>query len=1206
MKLEQLTIDGAPSRQPIQLNGFSNGLTFIYGENSSGKSSVGRFLRETLFPTQPHGVAATSSELLAGRTRVNLRGQHVELHRLPNQTKVQPIGANISTEIYDAAFNFSFKNTHRNANRLAAALHRQLDVPIGAFGGVDASAMQIWNREQEAIRLQLANVEARINALGQERSELLQVQATFADRQNQLASLDAQIADLQRKISDLDSNRTRERLSQIEAEIQTLRLRIDNARTEVIYPVADKNVDHSPLYSRLDELENQIRRWRHVQTDVQNQRIRLRDEMLVWNELTLDSDEHPYHTAREILVRLESKVDQAERSANHWADVGNERVDTEQLAGTLGQLCQTMRDDLYNLCNELAHQYKHLRHKAAATELKQLRRCYTEMGENIERLVQRRAGVVKEIQQYDPAGAEAIVRSETQFCQCAQHEGYLEARKRYVGPLTATAPEPVRIEPDLTHERSRLTTLEAERTSLQVQMSHFDADTTELNRQLGELVRQRDLLLGTNTSFDQNRLASIDIELGQLKDQHNQLLAQANQPKPAPVTNYILETAARWLPKLTNGEISKAYLGSSTLTVELGLLVQNAAGQPQAFESLQPSTQDQIYLSLALATKEYLQTAQSIELPIVIDDAFSRIAGDRITPTFDLLAEVANRGHQIILLSQHRYLADRAPGITVLQLNGDQAIRQPTAIYSPVPVSAVSDPSGLREQVSQSQLSQNTAAPYPLSKYRRNDEVLVDSSPRIYSVPQESISVDFRRHESETSRRYSAVPVNNFTQPHPVDGAIGETTNLAATGLFDSADIRFFENNGLYTIGDLLAVDDAKADQIRIGEEQLEEWQTHVLLMICIPSLQVAEARTLSACGITSPKQMASFHARDLFDRIQQFLRTNHGQQQIFIQSINFDRVRHWMDALDQNRSRWQGRSQRRDLSRSGGYQSQSERSGTSRTPTERSYSDRGSYDRAPRDRSQYNQQNHERPNRNQSNRELDNGNRNRERRSVSMSHGTRTPSAPRSARAPREERQNRPSRTNYTERNTRTSASQTAPAIAPIRASHDRDQRNSDRSSRSSSKSKRSSNPKLKFYLNLDDQLEAAPSIGPRTAERFEKIGVITVSDFLKQTAESMADKLNYKRINADTIRQWQHQARLNCRVPNLRGHDVQLLVGCEITEAEELATMQPQNLFEMVEPFAESKEGLKIIRSGKKPDLAEITDWITWAAENRSIQAA
>jgi predicted flap endonuclease-1-like 5' DNA nuclease len=146
----------------------------------------------------------------------------------------------------------------------------------------------------------------------------------------------------------------------------------------------------------------------------------------------------------------------------------------------------------------------------------------------------------------------------------------------------------------------------------------------------------------------------------------------------------------------------------------------------------------------------------------------------------------------------------------------------------------------------------------------------------------------------------------------------------------------------------------------------------------------------------------------------------------------------------------------------------------------------------------------------------------------------------------------------------------------------------------------------KLKFYLDLSDHIEAAPSIGPKAAERFEKIGVYTVTDFLKQTADSMADKINYKRFTADLIRQWQHQARLICRIPNLRGHDAQLLVACGITEPEELATMQPPNLLDIIGPFSETKEGLKIIRNGKKPDLAEITDWISWAEETRSLQAA
>ena len=93
---------------------------------------------------------------------------------------------------------------------------------------------------------------------------------------------------------------------------------------------------------------------------------------------------------------------------------------------------------------------------------------------------------------------------------------------------------------------------------------------------------------------------------------------------------------------------------------------------------------------------------------------------------------------------------------------------------------------------------------------------------------------------------------------------------------------------------------------------------------------------------------------------------------------------------------------------------------------------------------------------------------------------------------------------------------------------------------------------------------------------------------------------------MSADVVRSWQHQARLVCRIPNLRGHDAQLLVACDMIEPEEIASMQPQSLFRVMGPFSETKQGLKIIRSGKKPDLAEITDWIAWAQQTRSLQAA
>jgi hypothetical protein len=93
---------------------------------------------------------------------------------------------------------------------------------------------------------------------------------------------------------------------------------------------------------------------------------------------------------------------------------------------------------------------------------------------------------------------------------------------------------------------------------------------------------------------------------------------------------------------------------------------------------------------------------------------------------------------------------------------------------------------------------------------------------------------------------------------------------------------------------------------------------------------------------------------------------------------------------------------------------------------------------------------------------------------------------------------------------------------------------------------------------------------------------------------------------ISTELLQSWQHQAKLVCRVPNLRGHDAQILVACGITETEMLNSMDADELFSIIEPFCETRQGIKIIRSGKKPDLEEVQNWIQWSAQNRKLQAA
>ena len=124
--------------------------------------------------------------------------------------------------------------------------------------------------------------------------------------------------------------------------------------------------------------------------------------------------------------------------------------------------------------------------------------------------------------------------------------------------------------------------------------------------------------------------------------------------------------------------------------------------------------------------------------------------------------------------------------------------------------------------------------------------------------------------------------------------------------------------------------------------------------------------------------------------------------------------------------------------------------------------------------------------------------------------------------------------------------------------------------------------------------------------AKRFETIGVQTVADFLALDPDSVASKLGVRAFDGETLRTWQAQTRLACRVPQIRGHDSQILVACGITDPDELAGMDPGSLFELLEPFLATPEAARILRNGNPPDLAEVTDWINAAKHARPLRAA
>jgi predicted flap endonuclease-1-like 5' DNA nuclease len=135
--------------------------------------------------------------------------------------------------------------------------------------------------------------------------------------------------------------------------------------------------------------------------------------------------------------------------------------------------------------------------------------------------------------------------------------------------------------------------------------------------------------------------------------------------------------------------------------------------------------------------------------------------------------------------------------------------------------------------------------------------------------------------------------------------------------------------------------------------------------------------------------------------------------------------------------------------------------------------------------------------------------------------------------------------------------------------------------------------------YLSLPAPLEDAPSIGPKMAERFAALGINTVGDFLGHDPHDIAELLDDKRIDSETITDWQDQAQLVIDVPGLRGGGAQLLVGSGYRTREALADCDPVDLSADVLKFATSSEGKRILREGNPPDLEKIKAWVSSARE-------
>jgi|GEM_PF-2463981 len=1252
MKLTGIAIDGYCKLSNIRLMQISPAINLVYGEKGTGKTSVANFISDILFGQSTEVQNGTfrpalpSSEPIQGKLEVNNAYGQYALTRDPhsgNQLKVLPLPSAGSTmnaatdgqslvigsldyELFNHFFNVSFDtrvsqhaNPHDRSNgALAGALHRRLGVPVGPEHAGNSSVNQQQVQAANSLRSEIASVRQTIAALQHQAQQLeSQISTSASSATVRAGQLDQQIADIERRIAALTANPNSHELTQITSEIEELNRQINLAQPTYITPAAPAVDNTAAVYEQLDEIDTQLNRWRSVQNDVQQQRVGLRDEMTQWNQMTLESAQHPYHNARKILQSLEKRVDNAQSQTVQWLD-SHGPTDSYQAAGFVDDVCKGLREELYVLCDELGKQYKQIRHRSAAAELKRLRRCYEEITENVNRLIQRRTVVIEQIRLVDSAGAEAILHSDEKYCLCAANEGHLQARQRFLGAISLPAAAPQMMAPDLSQQRSRLLVLESRRADLQRHGSTNSLEMTQLRSQVMNLRNELASLTHSDDSQWKLELARVQNELQTAMTTLQSLNLRLDEAaKVSQVTpNALLIDASQILTQLSHGELSRVWLVSNGDRTDLQ--VQDRNQRVLHLSGLSATQRTQTELALILAANQML-LAQGVSAPLIIDELFEDFDSDRIDAALQALSEFSVRGHQVVMLTQHRFLIDRANNQATIQFfnlesksgqetySGNVRVVEAAELaHAPLPSNLPAVGPTYRSPISVANSIGNGGAqalPTPAtiafstaktaSTHHTNHVAVSPLGPTGYAKPNTPT------YTPPQPQSVSSIKANQIGDRLEYAVTFEDHSALAEIGVFDSLQLRTLNDGGILSIADLLNVDldDLPRDWSEAGLTRgvIDNMQSEIWLLTCVPALRPYDAHILVACGICEPDQLETSAAQSLLERVQRYLNANEAEHE-FDDSyrITLARIGDWHTGIQKTRNRWrngrQGRSQR-TTSRNFSKQRSDRDRDQDRMNSE-------SQSRGPRLR-RYQENGHSSSE--------NNGSPARSQRSYEDRGRDRADSiirADRSSARSRDTRSAQPTRTPRMVTPTPETFRRSVPAMAPESSRLGEPKQESKPAATRTTAQTTKSN--LKFYLDLEDHIEAAPSIGPKTAERFEKIGVFTIADFLKQTAESMATKLNYKRMPEDVIRSWQHQARLVCRIPNLRGHDAQLLVACDLIEPEEIASMQPQSLFRVMGPFSETKAGLKIIRSGKKPDLAEITDWIAWAQHTRSLQAA
>ena len=203
--------------------------------------------------------------------------------------------------------------------------------------------------------------------------------------------------------------------------------------------------------------------------------------------------------------------------------------------------------------------------------------------------------------------------------------------------------------------------------------------------------------------------------------------------------------------------------------------------------------------------------------------------------------------------------------------------------------------------------------------------------PQYYTAPQPEptplVTSPSRRTQTQTPsepNRYSSPPAVASIKASQIGDRLEpvvtfeEHSQLSEVPIFDSLQLRTLNEGGINSVGDLLDIDIERLPQhwgeAGLTRAAIDNMQSEVWLLTCVPALRPYDAHVLVACGIFEPDQLETSAAQTLLERVQRYLNANEAEHD-FDESyqITINRIDDWHKGIAKTRNRWRNRRQNRN-----------------------------------------------------------------------------------------------------------------------------------------------------------------------------------------------------------------------------------------------------------------------------------------------------